>query len=58
MSENILSKQNISPQFSKWWILLIAMAGVAWAFAVYGISTIAGALLSGLLSNYCDKANC
>lgn len=149
MSENILSKQNISPQFSKWWILLIAMAGAvmygvsaglrgdigillmpivnhsgqsygtvsfviaimqftdfshmfreafknrnywlliggfstcgfhmviieahlflqyvsygitremaAWAFAVYGIATIAGALLSGLLSNYCDKANC
>lgn len=25
------------------------------AFAVYGIATIAGALLSGLLSNYCDK---
>lgn len=96
MSENILSKQNISPQFSKWWILLIAMAGAAMygvsaglrgdigillmpivnhsgqsygtvsfviaimqlAFAVYGIATIAGALLSGLLSNYCDKANC
>ena len=93
MSENILSKQNISPQFSKWWILLIAMAGAVMygvsaglrgdigillmpivnhsgqsygtvsfviaimqlAFAVYGIATIAGALLSGLLSNYCDK---
>ena len=93
MSENILSKQNISPQFSKWWILLIAMVGAVMygvsaglrgdigillmpivnhsgqsygtvsfviaimqlAFAVYGIATIAGALLSGLLSNYCDK---
>lgn len=34
MSENILSKQNISPQFSKWWILLIAMAGAV----MYGVS--------------------